>query len=89
MICENNLQPDLCCLYYGAMEWPGLDGPWGFGAVEYKYLSIYSNILVILWHGPDGPRGFGAVEYRYPSICSNIPVIVLEQYTLYNYDLSI
>jgi len=57
MICENNLQPDLCCLYYGAMEWPGLDGPWGFGAVEYRYPSICSNIPVIL------PEEYNAYSY--------------------------
>jgi hypothetical protein len=34
MICENNLQPDLCRLDYSAVERLGRDGASGFGAVE-------------------------------------------------------
>jgi hypothetical protein len=46
-ICENNLQTDLCCLDYRAVQWVGRDGPRGFGAVEDRYLSICSNMSVI------------------------------------------
>ena len=48
MICEYYIQSDLCCLDHGAVEWFGLDGPWGFGAGEYKYPSTLNNIPVIL-----------------------------------------
>ena len=48
MICYNNLQSDLCCLNHGAVEWFGPDGPWGSGAIAYRYLSICCNIPVIL-----------------------------------------
>ena len=48
MICEYNLQPDLCCLDHRAVEWLISNSPWGFVASEYRYLGICSNIPVIL-----------------------------------------
>ena len=57
MICENNLQPDLCCLDYRAMEWHGPDGPRGFCAGEYRYPSIRRNIPVII------PKEYNVYNY--------------------------
>jgi hypothetical protein len=34
MIFENNLQPDLCCLDYRAVQRLGPDGPSSVGAIE-------------------------------------------------------
>ena len=48
MICEYNLQSDLCCLDHRAVEWLGLTSPWGFGAGEYRYPSTPNHIPVIL-----------------------------------------
>ena len=48
MICEYNLQWDLCCLDYSTMEWLCPHGPQGIGAGKDTYLSISSNIPVIL-----------------------------------------
>ena len=48
MICEYNLQPDLCCVDHRTVEWLGTNGPWGFGAGQYRYPSVRSNIPVIL-----------------------------------------
>ena len=47
MICEYNLQTDLCCLDHSAVEWLGPEGPRGFGAGKYRYASVWSNIPVI------------------------------------------
>jgi len=48
MICENKLQLDLCRLDYGAMQQLSPEGHSGLGAMEYMYLSICSNIVIIL-----------------------------------------
>ena len=48
MIYQYNLQPDLCCVDYGAVKWPSPDSPQGSSTIEYRYLSIFCNILVIL-----------------------------------------
>ena len=48
MICEYNLQTDLCCLYHSVAKWLGPAGPRGFGTGKYRYPSIRSNIAVIL-----------------------------------------
>jgi hypothetical protein len=48
MICEYNLQPDLCCLDHRAVEWLIPNRPWGFGTGEYRYPGICSNIPIIL-----------------------------------------
>jgi len=42
------IQPDLSCLDYGAMQWHSPNSPWGFGGIEYRYLSIHSNISAIM-----------------------------------------
>ena len=47
MICEYNLQPDLCCLYHRAVDWFSPEGLRGFGAGQSKYPSTHSNIPVI------------------------------------------
>ena len=46
MICEYNLQIDLCCLDHRAVERSGPKGPRGFGAGKYRYLLVRSNIPV-------------------------------------------
>ena len=48
MICEYNLQPDLCCLDHRAVDWFGPEGLRGLGTRKDRYPSIFSNIPVIL-----------------------------------------
>jgi hypothetical protein len=46
MICEYNLQPDLCCLDYGAVEWLSTDGLWCFGAGNHRCPSILIPVIL-------------------------------------------
>jgi len=48
LICENNVQPNVCCLDCKAMERLSPTSTRGFGGVKYRYLHIPSNTSVIL-----------------------------------------
>ena len=57
MICENNPQPDLCCVDYRAMEWLSPDGLQGFGVIKYRYPNIRRNIPLII------PKEYNVYNY--------------------------